>query len=308
MQFPRPGTNALATAESGILFQTRISEVNIALDSAPGAGPRNMRVHRQEAKLNRDTQYRSAAETAALLGVTTKALRVYERHGLVTPVRSGAGYRAYGPTQMRRLHQVLALKSLGLSLARIGNCLDGLGDDLGPILEAQEKDLRSRADALAAALASVVAARARLAAGQSLSVDDLVTLTKDIVMTTGKPDWREALAPLFAKHFTEAEREGIMRPAPASAGRDAAAERDKLLAEAKALIGKDPGAPEALQLAQRWRDQAAKFTGGDKAMLKKLQAVFDDALADPAISKTLPWREEIAFIKAATERLEAAGQ
>jgi MerR family transcriptional regulator, thiopeptide resistance regulator len=267
-----------------------------------------MRVHRQEAKLNRDTQYRSAAETAALLGVTTKALRVYERHGLVTPVRSGAGYRAYGPTQMRRLHQVLALKSLGLSLAQIGNCLDGLDGDLGPILEAQEKDLRSRADALAAALASVVAARARLAAGQSLSVDDLVTLTKDIVMTTGKTDWREALAPLFAKHFTEAERAGIMRPASASAGGEASAERAKLLAEAKALVGKDPGAPEALQLARRWRDRAAKFTAGDKAMLKKLQAVFDDALADPAISKTLPWREEMAFIKAATERLEAAGQ
>jgi MerR family transcriptional regulator, thiopeptide resistance regulator len=267
-----------------------------------------MRVHRQEVTLNRDTQYRGAAETAALLGVTTKALRVYERHGLVTPVRSGAGYRAYGPTQMRRLHQVLALKSLGLSLARISNCLDGLGDDLGPILEAQEKDLRSRADALAAALASVVAARARLAAGQSLSVDDLVTLTKDIVLTTGKPDGREALAPLFAKHFTEAEREGIMGPVPASAGRDADPERDKLLAEAKALVGEDPGVPEALQLARRWRDRAAQFTGGGKAMLRKLQAVFDDELADPAICKTLPWREEMAFIKAATERLEAAGQ
>jgi DNA-binding transcriptional MerR regulator len=280
--------------------------VNIALDSAPGAGPRNARVQLTGGKIEPGHAIPQRRRDRGLLGVTTKALRVYERHGLVTPVRSGAGYRAYGPTQMRRLHQVLALKSLGLSLARIGNCLDGLGDDLGPILEAQEKDLRSRADALAAALASVVAARARLAGGRSLSVDDLVTLTKDIVMTTGKPDWREALAPLFAKHFTEAEREGIMRPAPASAGRDA--ERDKLLAEAKALIGKDPGAPEALQLARRWRDRAVKFTGGDKAMLRKLQAVFDDALADPAISKTLPWREEIAFIKAATERLEAAGQ
>ena len=102
--------------------------------------------------MNRDTQYRSAAGTAALLGVTTKALRVYERHGLVTPVRSGAGYRAYGPTQMRRLHQVLALKSLGLSLARIGNCLDGLGDDLGPILEAEHGWRRVLANEMARSL------------------------------------------------------------------------------------------------------------------------------------------------------------
>ena len=259
--------------------------------------------------MNRSVKFRTAGETAALLGVSTKALRVYERHGLVTPARSAAGYRAYGPAQIRRLHQVLALKSLGLPLAQIGACINGLGDNLGPILEAQERDLKSRIATLERALKAVAGARARLDAGQSLSVDDLVHLTKEIVMADAEPNWHDSLAPLFVKHFTEAERETIKSAHPETATEDEeAAKRDQLLVEARALVGTDPGSPAALDLARRWRDRATKFTGGSSAMLSKLQAVFDDALADPAIARTLPWREEIAFIKAATERLEASGR
>lgn len=249
-----------------------------------------------------------AGETAALLRVSSKALRVYENHGLVTPDRSRAGYRVYGPAQIRRLHQILALKSLGLSLVQIGECLAGLGDDLGPILKTQERDLRSRVATLESAIVAVTAARRRLEAGINLSVDDLVILTKEIVMTETKTNWRENLDTLFARHFTGPERQHLM-PAPEAAADDGeAAERKKLLTEARALLGKDPGSPEALDLARRWRDRAVKFTGGNPAMLAKLRAVFDDALANPDIAKTLPWREEMAFIKAATERLEAAGR
>lgn len=256
--------------------------------------------------MSRISNYRTAGETAAVLGVSIKALRVYERHGLVAPDRTAAGYRVYGPVQMRRLHQVLALRSLGLSLAQIGACIAGLGDELGPILDLQDRDLRQRIARLQTAAATVAAARARLAAGESLSVDDLVKLTKEIVMTQERPDWREALTPLFAEHFTEAERRAMMPPARPPDDGAAAAERAALLAEARALAGTDPGAPAALDLARRWRDRALAFAGGDPVRLAKLRAVFDDALADPEVARTLPWREELAFIKTATARLEAA--
>ena len=60
----------------------------------------------------------SPAETAKRLGVSVKALRVYEAHGLVAPARTQAGWRVYGPVEMARLHQVLALKRLGLPLSQ----------------------------------------------------------------------------------------------------------------------------------------------------------------------------------------------
>ena len=61
-------------------------------------------------------RFLSPLETARRLGVSVKALRVYEDKGLVEPVRTQAGWRAYGPEQMARLHQILALKRLGLPL------------------------------------------------------------------------------------------------------------------------------------------------------------------------------------------------
>ena len=67
----------------------------------------------------------SPGETARRLGVGVRALRLYERKGLVAPARTEAGWRVYGPGEIERLRQVLALKSLGLSLARITELLAG---------------------------------------------------------------------------------------------------------------------------------------------------------------------------------------
>lgn len=58
-------------------------------------------------------------EAAALLGITTKTLRHYEKLGLVTPGRSENGYRIYSPEQVLRLLRIRRLQSLGLSLRQI---------------------------------------------------------------------------------------------------------------------------------------------------------------------------------------------
>ncbi len=70
--------------------------------------------------MNHPPRFFSPAETASRLKVSTKALRLYETLGLVKPVRTSTGWRTYGPEQMVRLHQVLALKHLGLPLKRVG--------------------------------------------------------------------------------------------------------------------------------------------------------------------------------------------
>jgi DNA-binding transcriptional MerR regulator len=82
-------------------------------------------------------RFLSPSETARRFGVTNKALRLYERHGLIAPVRSASGWRTYGPAQVTRLVQILALKRLGLPLARIAQLLAGR-DDLGAVLALQE--------------------------------------------------------------------------------------------------------------------------------------------------------------------------
>src|SRR5471032_791257 len=125
----------------------------------------------------------SPAETAKRFGISIKALRLYEQRGLLTPLRTSSGatgsaWRAYGPDQIARLHQILALKRLGLPLAQIGEVM-GSEDALGPLLALQEHSLVREGDRLAHALKVVRAARAKLASGQALSIDDLATLTKE---------------------------------------------------------------------------------------------------------------------------------
>ncbi|MBS0614400.1 MAG: MerR family transcriptional regulator [Proteobacteria bacterium] len=44
-------------------------------------------------------KFLNASEAAGRLGVTAKALRLYEQRGLISPRRTAAGYRAYGPDE-----------------------------------------------------------------------------------------------------------------------------------------------------------------------------------------------------------------
>ena len=60
-----------------------------------------------------------ANECAARIGLSKRALRLYEEHGLIRPRRTQKGWRLYGADEIARLHEILALKRLGLSLQRI---------------------------------------------------------------------------------------------------------------------------------------------------------------------------------------------
>ena len=64
--------------------------------------------------------------------------------------------RRYGPAEIRRLHQIIALRSFGLPLAEIGPLLDGTGADPRDLLQRQlrrtEEQLARQREEAAAAL------------------------------------------------------------------------------------------------------------------------------------------------------------
>ncbi|OOG67428.1 MerR family transcriptional regulator [Sinorhizobium sp. A49] len=111
------------------------------------------------------TCFLTATEAARRLGVSVKALRLYEQHGLITPVRTSAGWRTYGPVQMRRAGEIAALRSLGLALAQIRRVLDGGVRELGPTLALQQGLLEARARDLQSTVAKVQRLRRDLANG-----------------------------------------------------------------------------------------------------------------------------------------------
>ena len=125
---------------------------------------------------------------AARLGVSSKALRVYEREGLVTPGRSAAGWRAYGPAQAARLHQIMALRGLGLSLKQIRALLVDDKASLADVLVLQRDSLAAQRGKLDAAIALLGVALLALEAGRDLTLDDLTHLTQETIMTHPVPE------------------------------------------------------------------------------------------------------------------------
>jgi DNA-binding transcriptional MerR regulator len=75
--------------------------------------------------VNASAQFLNPSAAAEQLGVSAKALRLYEQRGLVTPRRTAAGWRAYGPDEITRAAEIIALRALGLSLAQIARVLRG---------------------------------------------------------------------------------------------------------------------------------------------------------------------------------------
>lgn len=52
-------------------------------------------------------------------GLSVPAIRFYETHGIVHPVRNGGGHRRYGTHDLRRLSFAMVAQKLGVSLADI---------------------------------------------------------------------------------------------------------------------------------------------------------------------------------------------
>ncbi|MDB5539224.1 MAG: MerR family transcriptional regulator [Devosia sp.] len=121
-------------------------------------------------------QFLNPSEAARRLGVSAKALRLYEQRGLVDPTRSAAGWRAYGPAEMARATEIVALRALGLSLAEVARVLGGDPQNLEPALAAHQASLETRMHDLAATIEKLHRLRADLARGKPPAAGELAGL------------------------------------------------------------------------------------------------------------------------------------
>lgn len=66
-------------------------------------------------------------EIADFFGVSRKAMRLYEKKGIIKPLKVDAanGYRYYSAEQVQQLNALLELKALGFSLDEIKMIIDG---------------------------------------------------------------------------------------------------------------------------------------------------------------------------------------
>ena len=65
-------------------------------------------------------------DLAKLTGLTVRTLRFYDQIGLLAPSdQTESGHRLYGEADLSRLHQILSLKELGLTLEEIKSVFAG---------------------------------------------------------------------------------------------------------------------------------------------------------------------------------------
>lgn len=91
------------------------------------------------------------SEVSEILGITPRAIRLYEQMGLVSaPQRSEGGMRYYGKQDIKRFKFILDLKMLGISLAEMQELakhhrmIDTDGEVFAPLLtELIDKHLES---------------------------------------------------------------------------------------------------------------------------------------------------------------------
>ncbi len=126
------------------------------------------------------------AQASAALGVSAKALRLYEQQGLLLPDRTRTGWRTYDAGAMARAAKIAALRRLGLSLVQVARVLDGNSHDLDVGLAAHEARLSEQGQQTAAAIERVRSLRADLAQGRAPASERLSqALTQTAPLSVG---------------------------------------------------------------------------------------------------------------------------
>lgn len=71
----------------------------------------------------KSSQGLTIGELSARTGLAVSAIRFYETHGIVHPLRNAGGHRRYARADLRRLSFVMAAQALGFPLAEIAGHL-----------------------------------------------------------------------------------------------------------------------------------------------------------------------------------------
>ncbi len=126
--------------------------------------------------MNAAARFLTASEAARRLGISAKALRIYEQRGMVTPLRNAVGWRAYGPREMGRAAEIVALRTLGLSLVQVARVLGGDPEELASALADHQTVLEVRLREIVGTVERVRCLRGNLARGQEPTAGELECL------------------------------------------------------------------------------------------------------------------------------------
>lgn len=122
-------------------------------------------------------QHWKVGDLAKWTGLTVRTLRFYDQIGLFSPSgHTETGHRLYNEADIKRLHQILSLKDLGLSLEEIQSVLKGHNYTPSDLVNIQIERVRENIKTQQKLLAELERVAERMNQQESLSTDAFISL------------------------------------------------------------------------------------------------------------------------------------
>jgi DNA-binding transcriptional MerR regulator len=208
-------------------------------------------------------------EFARAAGVTGKALRHYERLGLLKPRRTAAGYRLYSETDRMRLEQIVALRFLEIPLREIRALLDHPQPSLKQALRLQRMRLQAKQRGLERAVRAIEDAERALETGTSgtalwRKVLEVIAMNSDV----------EAMRKYYSDEAWEKRKQHYEQwPSPAW---------QEICRDVASILREDPAGSKAQALKARWTESISRSVTGDPAVQAGALAAWEDRAHWPA--------------------------
>ncbi len=219
------------------------------------------------------------AAVVRLTGLSSRALRFYEARGLLRPLRTYSGRRHYGPAELERIHQIVALKQAGFKLAEIA-ALDGRrAVDFASLIELQLSAIAGQTSRLAELHTLLVSIRQRLHRSESIDTASFCNLIRQSEHLASEAD--DGWATLV-RHYMSAQAEADFLDAgpamPDNFDHAAyAAQWAELGGRIKQALPLDPASPAAFAFLREWYALLAPFSAiATPAMWAGTRAMYDD--------------------------------
>lgn len=241
-----------------------------------------------ERRQHLDRQFYHTGQFARKAKVSERALRYYDRIGLLCPAQhSQSGYRLYTDADIARLQQILALKFLGFSLEEIGRCLDYGPGALRESLAQQKAMLQERRSQIDKIIRALDEADGVLARNND-DWEPIVHVVQVMQMTQSN-EWRNKylteeqirqMDELSKASYTEEDRKKLQAWGANFTEQDqqrATQQWNEVIAEARRLVaaGSDPASAEAQTWVTRYLALIEEFTHGDPGITAGLKRYYN---------------------------------
>lgn len=205
-------------------------------------------------------------EVAKRAGISVRTLHHYDDIGLLKPSdASESGHRLYNASDIERLQQVISLKSMGLSLEGIANCLSAKGSNLLATLEMQKDVVENKLAVLKKVHSQLRMLLSKLSHEESLTSKELLQLIREMneMENMYTPEQMRKLQERYEKYPAEVKEVEKAWPILFKKFEEAMKQ------------GLNPASHEVQQLAKQAQRFIDLFTGGDKAIEANLDRAYE---------------------------------